>query len=295
MGAVLVILVAVIVTMKFGPKELQLNPNINSQFVSFFIELTAIALFVERALEVLVMPWREKEAQMKDVAATAARGALKAHLDQTKAATLVPEAVVALASKLPDLQQNAQDSAQELAECRAETQKIAFVASLAVGITVSLIGFRALDFLVKDGAHMVLAIHRYQLLVFQSKDMVLTGALISGGADGLHQMVTIFYEFCGQHKRQDQRKLIEDAVCVEWDKRNGRRIPTAGQFSVGVLCKEVYSFRISRQSPSNCIHWIYPREGGIYETSNSPRCPVADGCGISYLYWDTRPNPSHKY
>jgi len=197
---VLVIVAAVIVAMKFGPNELQLNPDISKQFVSFFTELTAIALFVERALEVLVTPWREKGAQAIDVAATAAQGALRAHQDQTKATTLAPEAVAALAAKAPDLQQKAQQSAQALAEYRAETQRIAFVASLAVGMAVSLVGFRALDFFVQGGVQTDLAAYPRQLKLFQALDVVLTGAVISGGADGLHQMVTIFTNFADKTK-----------------------------------------------------------------------------------------------
>ncbi len=199
-GVLLVIVAAVIVAMKFGPHELQLNPDISKQFVSFFTELTAIALFVERALEVLVTPWREKGAQTKDVAATAAQSALKAHLDQTKVAGLAPEAVVALAAKVPELQQQALQFTQDLAEYRAETQRIAFVAALAIGIAVSLIGFRALDFFVQGGAQTSLASHPHQLVLFQAMDVVLTGAVISGGADGLHQMVTIFTNFADSTK-----------------------------------------------------------------------------------------------
>jgi len=66
---------------------------------------------------------------------------------------------------------------------------------------VSLIGFRALNFFVQGGAGSVLyPNHPHQLWAFQIVDVILTGALISGGSDGVHQMVTIFTNFADQTK-----------------------------------------------------------------------------------------------
>ena len=194
-AAALVIVVAVIVAMKFKPYELQLNPDITKQFVSFFMGLAAIALFVERAVEVLVTPWREKGAQTRKVAVTSVQRTVKANLDLTKAAVLAPDTFFALANELTTLEGMAKNSAEELAKYRADTQRIAFVVSLAFGTAISLIGFRALDFFVQGGADTSLAAHPHQLLLFKGLDVVLTGAVISGGADGLHQMATIFTNF----------------------------------------------------------------------------------------------------
>jgi len=195
--AVLVMLPAVFLAAKYEPHELPLNPQIAAQFVSFFTQLAAIALFVERALEVLVTPWREKDAKAKTVAASAADDALKAHVDQVIAAGVSPKDVADATSVL---QQKAQDSAQDLTEYRTDTQRIAFAASMAIGVAVSLAGFRALDFFVQGGVTKALETHPRQLMFFQALDVLLTGAVISGGADGLHQIVTIFTNFADSTK-----------------------------------------------------------------------------------------------
>jgi hypothetical protein len=205
LGATAVIVAAIVVAMKFHPQVLPLNPDIGKNFVSFFTQLAAIALFVERALEVLVTPWREKDAEKINVQATVAQQELTAHLDRAKSAADVPAAAQALAEKLPSLQQQVVTTGQDLADYRSDTQRIAFIGSLAVGIVVSLIGFRALDFFVAGGAGSALANYPLQLKLFQAIDVVLTGALISGGADGIHQIITIFTNFADQtKKKQDQ-------------------------------------------------------------------------------------------
>lgn len=200
-ATVLVLAGGLILAFKFEGQELPLNPNITQDFVAFFMELAAIALFVERALEVLVTPWREKDAQQKQVQAATAQKVLDAHKDVAKTMTQNADAVQAMAARTTDLQNQVTATGQALADYRSDTQRIAFAASLAVGIVVSLIGFRALNFFVQGGAGSVLYPHHpHQLWAFQIVDVILTGALISGGSDGIHQMVTIFTNFADQTK-----------------------------------------------------------------------------------------------
>ena len=155
--------------------------------VPFFTELTAIALFVERSLEVLLTPWREKDAREKETDHEAAIQQL----------TMVQQSAIAgnaaASTQVPGAAQKADSKRQDLVQYRAETQQIAFLVSLTVGIVLSLLGVRALQFFFNDAD--VRALPGIQGALFQSMDVVLTGALISGGADALHQLVTMLTDF----------------------------------------------------------------------------------------------------
>ncbi|SRR6266566_4132102 len=202
-GAVILILAGSLVAMKFNPQVLPLNPDIKGNFVSFFTQLAAIALFVKRALEVLVTPWREKDARKRQLQTKLAQKALETHLDQKKAAVQTNEVGGALDAKTPTLLAQMQDAGQQEIDYRTDTQRIAFVGSLAVGIAVSLVGFRALGFFANKSDLLALSKdHHYQFLLFQAMDILLSGAVISGGADGIHQIVTVFTSFADNTKNK---------------------------------------------------------------------------------------------
>ena len=154
---------------------------------AFFTELTAIALFVERSLEVLVTPWRERGAQLREVEHDAAKTKLEV---VQKAAVQAPEIATAAA---PNAVAEAVSTKQAVVDYRASTQQIAFVVSLCAGIVISLVGVRALEFFFDPKGLSQLG--GLQRRLFQATDVVLTGALISGGADALHQLVTVFTNF----------------------------------------------------------------------------------------------------
>ena len=137
---------------------------------------------VERAVEILVSPWRDAEASKLERNVTAIK---------TRPAD-------------PDPVKNTQNAADlksasdKLDEYRGNTQQYAFAVSLTLSIFVSLAGVRALGPFVdvaklNDAAITTQAQHFFFLCV----DVALSAALLAGGADGVHSVlnaVTSFFD-----------------------------------------------------------------------------------------------------
>ena len=140
--------------------------------LELFAKLIAIALFIERTVEVLLAPWRglgyhRMTAQVKQA---------KAKLDNGEAGS---------AEEL-----SSADS--ELREYKGETKQMAFLMALALGMTISAIGLRGLEFFLDPNS---LNLPAQQKVVFHALDVLVTGALLAGKADGLHKMVLVFTSY----------------------------------------------------------------------------------------------------
>jgi hypothetical protein len=140
--------------------------------------LAFAAACIERAVEIFVSPWRDAEASKlaKEVAAIQAR----------------PAEPAACAQNAADLKA----ASDRLDEYRGSTQRYAFAASLTLSVLVSMAGVRALGSFVgaeklkdqtfTDGS---------QYLFFLCVDVVLSAALLAGGADGIHSLVNAATSF----------------------------------------------------------------------------------------------------
>lgn len=135
--------------------------------------LFAVALFIERAVEVIVMVLRDAEADVRAGAVGAEQGRLD---EAAKAAPAVP------------LNLDALHAAQKnLADYRAETKEVALCVGFVLGIAVSLAGIRSF-------ASIVDAVPAGNWL-FSTVDVLVTGAVLAGGSEGVHQMVNVFSNF----------------------------------------------------------------------------------------------------
>jgi hypothetical protein len=133
--------------------------------------LTPVALmsvFIERASEVVITTWRSDEMQRRQHALETAQGDSKTFA------------------------QHALDF------YRLETQRLAFVVSFSLAVIAALVGLRVvqplLDPTVFASLQKVPAYH-LQLLWLSRLDIVLTGLLMAGGADGIHKIITTFTAF----------------------------------------------------------------------------------------------------
>jgi len=127
---------------------------------------------VERAVEILVSPWRDADAGKLEKALAA----LKADPNSTPAAL--------------------KSASDALDEYRGQTQRYAFGVSLTISAFVALAGVRALgpfadaaklnDPKITSGA---------QHLFFLCVDVALSAALLAGGADGIHSVVNAVTTF----------------------------------------------------------------------------------------------------
>jgi hypothetical protein len=140
--------------------------------------LILTAGFIERAIEVLISPWRDPDANRHATAIAAAKAAPEPD-DQAKV-----QKVQAVA-----------DATDSLTVYTGLTQRYAFITGLALGLIASLAGVSALTpFLAKDALSTLPAT---QHALYAGFDVVLTAALLAGGADGLHSVISAFTSFFG--------------------------------------------------------------------------------------------------
>jgi hypothetical protein len=129
--------------------------------------LAFAATVVERAVEILISPWRDEQASK---------------LAKIVAAALTPEAK--------------KDASDKLDEYRGTTQRIAFFVSIFVSTCLSISGVRALQpFLDADEFKALATTHPYQQTFFLVVDVGLSTAMLSGGADGVHSAFTAVTSF----------------------------------------------------------------------------------------------------
>ena len=83
----------------------------------------------------------------------------------------------------------------DLSRYKEVTARIAFLIGLSAGILISIVGVRVLDPLIDFDTTMATAL---QVSVFKFADIVVTGGLIGGGADGIHKLVSVITDFLDQ-------------------------------------------------------------------------------------------------
>jgi hypothetical protein len=131
------------------------------------LPLILVALFSERAVEVIISPWRD--------------------LDATKLANNLKTAQGTSGAVLT--QQTAQNS---LDEYRGETRQYAFILLLCFGLAAAMAGVRAVQPLFQVSAQSPSGI---QSSVFGTVDVLITALMLAGGANGIHSISTMFLSF----------------------------------------------------------------------------------------------------
>jgi hypothetical protein len=131
---------------------------------------------IERAVEILISPWRDAEASKLEKAVAA----IKARPDDpaTRAANA---ADLKLATDVID-------------DYRGQTQRYAFAVSITLSLLVSIAGVRALWPFV-DAAKFGTAISPAQQAFFKCVDVAVSATLLAGGADGIHSVVNAITSF----------------------------------------------------------------------------------------------------
>ncbi|MGA2039863.1 MAG: hypothetical protein ABSH42_11340 [Bryobacteraceae bacterium] len=141
--------------------------------------LAFAAAVIERAVEILVSPWRDAGASKLERAVTAI---------QTRTA----------GDPAGD-KQDAMDlkaASDAIDEYRGDTQRYAFAVSLTLSVLVSMAGVRALgNFIDANKLKDPVFTHSAQYLFFLGVDVVLSAALLAGGADGIHSIVNAVTSF----------------------------------------------------------------------------------------------------
>ncbi|MDP3766509.1 MAG: hypothetical protein Q8S13_00705, partial [Dehalococcoidia bacterium] len=162
----LLIVVSLVVAVGSDPGLVRFSLKGAAEFVETMAPLVLVSLFIERALEVFMTTWRGPEA---------ARLAHEARQASAGVEGAPPTAGV------------------NLVAYRASTQRVAFLSGIALGVIVSALGVRGLEQFVDASTFSLLS--PLQRDWFKGADVLLTGAVLGGGADGLHKIVAAFTTF----------------------------------------------------------------------------------------------------
>jgi hypothetical protein len=164
--AVLLPIAGVILALWLKPVDVNFPELSNENVIGLLTGLIVIALFIERAVEVFLTPWRSTKS--------------------LKISKKVKYEKAILEKQDPDSASQLSDTESQLLDFKGRTRTIAFLIALGLGMTISASGVRGLATLmnVKECS-----------VIFRALDVLLTGALLAGGADGLHKIVAVFTSF----------------------------------------------------------------------------------------------------
>ena len=165
---ILAALGALVLVYWLNPAVIPFKKYSAGDFTQQLTPLVLIALFIERSLEVFLTVWR---------GGTAA--ALQRDVDE---ATALPDSD-------PTKVKTLHDANDALIEYKSTTQQIALPLALALGILISALGVRGLGNLADLDK---LTDHPTQKYLFNVADVLLTGALVGGGSDFVHKVITTF-------------------------------------------------------------------------------------------------------
>jgi hypothetical protein len=152
--------------------------------VSILTPLVLYSIFIERAVEVFLTVWRGKEGDALSLA-------VKQEGDKV------------LGVKNADLSSH-NNLQHKLTDYKSTTRDVAFVSCFILGILISLAGVRALALFVDPASLDDLS--PYQSGWFTVLDIFITGALIGGGSDGIHKILSMFIAIIDSTKARAEAK-----------------------------------------------------------------------------------------
>uniref|UniRef100_A0A832H585 Uncharacterized protein n=1 Tax=Oscillatoriales cyanobacterium SpSt-402 TaxID=2282168 RepID=A0A832H585_9CYAN len=215
--------VAILLPASLSPNLFTLKPFSWSDVIQLLTFLLLISLFLERALEVFITPWRRDtdenldnqvkhserriaeikeqiEAESKQLETLVRLEEASSRDRQDNIARFNPAQSIGETNELNNQLHQEMDRSQDLKLKRAlyksETRRIALWLALFIGLLISGVGIRALETLVvfQDFPEKPI-FYDGQILIFRSLDTLLTGGLIAGGSDGIHKLVRVFTTF----------------------------------------------------------------------------------------------------
>ena len=195
--------------------------------VILLVSLFLVALFIERAVEVIMIVWRNRDKQkfLTEINAVKKMFKLKteqkkdiiAAADVAKSAIVVAKAArvsknaVAIAEDLMNVvketkvvndaalvdAQKQMEVTRQLEEYSAQSKTLAMLTAFGLGIAVSALGVRALQPLIDPAVFRGLGI--WQRALFIGADTLVTGALLGSGSEGIHKILDLFTSTAQQY------------------------------------------------------------------------------------------------
>lgn len=162
--------VAYVIFRRASPPALAFDEGAFQNIGQVFAPLVLVAAFIERAVEVVLTPTRGAEA-----------GRLQAKAEAHRAA---------------GEQEEASEHDRRITEHKLGSRRRAFFLAVSLGVLASLLGVR--------GVENLLAADPAPGAGFQFFDIVLTGLVIGGGADGIHKIVKAVTDYMEMVSRKSQ-------------------------------------------------------------------------------------------
>ncbi len=138
-----------------------------AEFTQQLTPLVLVSLFIERSLEIFITVWR---------------GGTETTLQRAV------EAAQSLADNVADKTLRVQQANDNLRTYRFQTQQIALRSGLILGLLIAFLGVRGLGNFVVFSA----STSDIQKSLFNLADVLLTGAVMGGGSDFMHKLITTF-------------------------------------------------------------------------------------------------------
>lgn len=186
---VILTIAVVLLAIRFVPKNLPFWQFTMRDIVILLISLSLVALFIERAVEVIIIVSREKGKQelLNNISSEKRKSELRAKKGAREMTAKEEEAI------------NKHDNYS------TDTKTIAMPTAFAIGIIISALGFRALQPLVDPAVFKTLG--SAQKALFIGIDTLITGALLGGGSKGMHEIVETFLNWV-----QIRRKILKEKL-----------------------------------------------------------------------------------
>jgi hypothetical protein len=170
----LVILVLAL-TIIYYPKNIPFWQFNASDIVILLVSLFLIATFIERAVEVVIIVWRDKNKKtIENVIETERKKSEFRAKEGTRTITQEEERAV-----------------NEYVNYKADTKSLAMPLAFAMGIIISALGIKSLQPLVDPAIFKTFTV--LQKSLFTGIDTLITGALLGGGSKGIHEIIEAFY------------------------------------------------------------------------------------------------------
>ena len=181
--AAAVIFIVVRVWQNALPQPISFKPISPAAFVGLIGWLFAVDVLVERAIEVVVMVFRDQPSDLLDEAEQVAQQAVVNAIDETAKKTA---------------QDNLAIAHHAVVVYRANTKEFALEVGFLFGALVSMAGVRALHGLVPE----TVATGRW----FALADIAVTSAMLAGGSEGIHRLANVVTSFAdGLSTQLDQK------------------------------------------------------------------------------------------
>jgi len=212
------IVLLLVIACLLGPEIIPFKDFSTDDVTRLITSAILVALFIERTTEVVLNAWRGTEKVRREQTLKTQKDRYTARFNEEVEASLqkLPEskrddsrakkeieAVVTRKLQDSDEAKAVADATGSLDTYRSENRRLALLSGLIMGIAVSAIGLRLITPLLDGRVIDELPMRHHRFLI--TLDVFITGALLGGGANGLHKILDLFLKHV-DNKRAELRE-----------------------------------------------------------------------------------------